>query len=130
VQSFDQIKGGNTSNMPKHLTTQHAITLHEYKVVDTLLSYSCNSRWGACGTASSVSKVPGNVKRPRHMHDFAAGTVLMAAKEDTTHFCLQKCAVTSHKVSHGGFQIAAKLIDLDIKRNGLAVLLICKTTGG
>ena len=52
-------KGGNTSNMLKHLTTQHAITLHKCKVVDTLLSGGGNSCLGACGTASSISKVSG-----------------------------------------------------------------------
>jgi len=52
-------KGGNTSNMQKHLTTQHVITLHKCKVFDTLLSDGGDSRGG---TASSVSKVPGNVK--------------------------------------------------------------------
>ena len=51
----------NTSNMLKHLTTQHAITLHGCKV---LLSDGRNSSRWACGTASSVSKVPGNVKLP------------------------------------------------------------------
>ena len=44
-------KGGNTSNM---LATQHAITLHECKVFDTLLSDGGNSCGGASGTASSV----------------------------------------------------------------------------
>ena len=53
-------KGGNASNMLKHLTTQHAVTLHQCKVFHTLLSDGGNSRRGACGTASSVSKVPGN----------------------------------------------------------------------
>jgi len=67
VQRFDHIKGGNTSNMLKHLTTQHAITLHECKVFDTLLSDDGDSRGGACVTASSVSKVPGNVKLPDHV---------------------------------------------------------------
>ena len=57
-------KGGNTSNMLKHLTTQHAITLYECKVFDTLLSDGGDSRGGAGGTASYVSKVPGNVKLP------------------------------------------------------------------
>ena len=59
MQRFDHIKGGNTSNMLKHLTAQHAITLLECKVFDTLLSDGGDSRGG---TASSVSKVPGNVK--------------------------------------------------------------------
>ena len=31
-------KGGNTSNMQKHLCTQHAITLHERHVLDPLRS--------------------------------------------------------------------------------------------
>jgi len=50
--------------MLKHLTTQHGITLHEWKVFDTLLSDGGDSRGGACSSASSVSKVPGNIKLP------------------------------------------------------------------
>jgi len=42
-------KGGNASKMLKHVTTQHAITLHEDKVFDTLLSDGGgNSRGRAC----------------------------------------------------------------------------------
>ena len=40
---------GNTSNMMKHLTTRHGITLHICKVFDTLLSDGGNFGGGACG---------------------------------------------------------------------------------
>ena len=81
-------RGGNTSNMLKHLTTQHAITLHKCKVF--LLSDGGDSRGGAGGTASS--KVPGNVKLP--------GSVDCNGHSSLTHLGLLSRTPATHCVSH------------------------------
>ena len=60
--------------MLKHLTTQHANTLHQCKVCHTLLSDGGGSRVGACGTASSVSKVSGNAGLSSHAFRFLSRT--------------------------------------------------------
>ena len=101
MQSCDQIR----SDQIREKYLKHAITLHECKVFDRLL---CDGG-GACGTASSVSKVPGNVKLPgpvdcnkAHKSHALSVTVML--------FGLLSRTPTTHCISHAEKKLEYKFL--------------------